>query len=189
MSTSVCLVDFDDSFTYNIVQEVQDLGLRVRVLHWMDFDELPAEDVLLLGPGPGHPEDYQRIFPLVEKWLKQKKAFFGVCLGHQIFWKLQGESVVRSREPMHGQSIEIELPVDWQEYLQLPELVRVQRYNSLAVPAQAALRNPQTQNLIVQDEILITRGERLLTYQFHPESMGTSFRRSFMRPLTDHLVY
>jgi len=89
---------------------------------------------------------------------------------------------------MHGQSIELMLDKQWQEFLSLPEKIRVQRYNSLAVPAQATLRNPVLENFIAGDEILITKGEGVLTYQFHPESMGTSFRRSFFRPLLNHLV-
>ncbi len=188
MKKNVCFIDFDDSFSYNIIQELNDIGLRVRVLHWMDMETLPSEEILILGPGPGHPDDYQRIFPVLQEWLKARRPFFGVCLGHQIFWRLQGESVVRSREPMHGQSIELMLDKQWQEFLSLPEKIRVQRYNSLAVPAQATLRNPVLENFIAGDEILITKGEGVLTYQFHPESMGTSFRRSFFRPLLNHLV-
>lgn len=188
MKKRICFIDFDDSFSYNIIQEVHELGLDVRVLHWMDFDSLPPEEILILGPGPGHPDDYQRIFPQLQDWMRAQRPLFGICLGHQIFWRLQGESVVRSREPIHGQSVELKLDPEWQDYLRLPEKIQVQRYNSLAVPAQAALRNPQVKNFIVNDEILMTRGERVLTYQFHPESMGTSFRRSFFRPLTYDLV-
>lgn len=188
MKKTVCFIDFDDSFSYNIIQEVHELGLSVRVLHWMDLDLLPPEDILILGPGPGHPDDYQRIFPQLKEWLDAGKPFFGICLGHQVFWRLQGESVVRSREPMHGQSLELTLNADWQEFLGVGEKIRVQRYNSLAVPAQGSLRNPLVKNFIFQDEILITRGKGILTYQFHPESMGTSFRRAFFRPLLNNLV-
>lgn len=188
MRTKACFIDFDDSFSFNIIQEIHELGFEVRVLHWMDFETQPLEDLLILGPGPGHPDDYQRIFPQIQDWIKSNKALFGVCLGHQIYWRLLGESVVRSREPMHGQSVELNLDPEWQRYLSLPEKIKVQRYNSLSVPAQAALRNPQVLNYVFQDEILISRSEKILTYQFHPESMGTSFRRSFFRPLVDHLV-
>jgi anthranilate/para-aminobenzoate synthase component II len=188
MKMDLCFIDFDDSFSYNIIQEVHELGFKVRVLHWMDFEALPPEEILILGPGPGHPDDYQRIFPLINEWMAAHRPLFGVCLGHQIYWRLQGESVVRSREPIHGQSVELDLDAEWQDYLRLPEKIRVQRYNSLAVPAQAAMRNPLVSNFIFQDEVLMTKGKNLLTYQFHPESMGTSFRRSFFRPLIDHLV-
>lgn len=184
----VCFLDFDDSFTYNIIQELTDLKLKVEVVHWQDFEQLPQSDLLVLGPGPGHPDDYQRIFPLVQQWLDRKLPLFAICLGHQIFWRLQGEDIVQSKEPLHGQKIKLKLTPDWQQWLNLPSEVWVQRYNSLAVMGQSGLRNPYLKNLLADDEIVMTRGENILTYQFHPESMGTSFRRSFFLPLTRELV-
>lgn len=184
----VCFLDFDDSFTYNIIQELTELSFTVEVLHWQDFERLPVCDLLVLGPGPGHPDDYQRIFPLLRQWLLEKRALFAVCLGHQIFWRLQGEEIIQSKEPLHGQKIKLDLTPEWQEWLQLPAEVWVQRYNSLAVMGQSASRNPYFKNLSVDDEIVITRGEKLLSYQFHPESMGTSYRRSFFLPLLRELV-
>lgn len=182
------MIDFDDSFTFNIVQELTSLGFDVELLHWLDFEYLPVCDLLVLGPGPGHPDDYQRIFGLIEEWLKQKRALFGVCLGHQIFWRIQGEPILQSKEPLHGQKVLIKLNSDWQNWLKLPREVYVQRYNSLSVLAQSQIRFPHLTNFIADDEILMTRGEKLLTYQFHPESMGTSFRQSFFRPLVDEIV-
>lgn len=181
-------IDFDDSFTWNVVQELQEQGFRVHVQHWMDFETLPVADLLVLGPGPGHPDDYQRIFSLVSDWLKEGRAFFGVCLGHQIFWRLRGEGVYRSREPVHGQRVELTLDRSWQEWLGLPEKVKVQRYNSLGVPEEAIRRNPDVLNLLFDGEVMMTRGQGILSYQFHPESVGTSFRRAFFRPLAGFFV-
>ena len=177
------LIDFDDSFTFNVLQELVESGMDVKVIHWLDFEELPDSDWLILGPGPGHPDDYQRIFPLIEEWLQKKKNLFGVCLGHQIYWRLLGEDVVRSKEPLHGQKILLHLDEDWSKFLKVPNSLHVQRYNSLSVPAQGTMRNPQLKNFVQDGEILMTRGEGILTYQFHPESMGTSYRQSFFRPL------
>lgn len=174
-------IDFDDSFTFNVVQELTEVGFSVQVIHWKDFEFLPETGLLVLGPGPGHPDDYQRIFPLVREWIGSHRPFFGVCLGHQIFWRLQDEEVVRSKEPLHGQKIKLLLTDDWKEWLGIRDEVFVQRYNSLAVLSQAGVRNPIFQNFIQQDEILITRGQGILTYQFHPESIGTTYRKKFMR--------
>lgn len=185
---SAVFIDFDDSFTWNVVQELEEEGFRTLVLHWLDVDSLPEADLLVLGPGPGHPDDYQRIFPEVTRWLGEKKPFFGVCLGHQIFWRLRGESVQRSREPLHGHPVTLELNQEWQNYLALPSRVRVQRYNSLSVFEIAGNRNPELQNVISEGEIFATKGPRILTYQFHPESLGTSFRKAFFRPLSRFLV-
>lgn len=174
-------IDFEDSFTFNVIQELNEVGFTVNVINWKDFEELPKEGLLVLGPGPGHPDDYQKIFPLISKWLNAKSPLFGVCLGHQIFWRLQDEEVVRSKEPLHGQSVRLELDDEWRNWLKIKGDVFVQRYNSLAVLRQAAVRNPFLKNFIQNDEILITRSPEVITYQFHPESIGTTFRKEFLQ--------
>lgn len=176
-------IDFEDSFSYNVVQELVDTGFEVKVIHWRDYEENPVEGLLVLGPGPGHPDDYQVLFPLIKSWLNQNRPFFGVCLGHQIFWRLQNEEVVRSKNPLHGQKVKLELTDKWRKFFGLTGPVFVQRYNSLAVLSQAAVRNPFIETYIQDDEILISKTPHLITYQFHPESIGTSFRKEFMNPL------
>lgn len=174
-------IDFEDSFSYNVVQELSEAGLDVVVINWKDYEENPFDGLLVLGPGPGHPDDYQQIFPLIRKWLDEKKPFFGVCLGHQIFWRLHREDIVRSKEPLHGQKIKLLLTEEWRDWLGIKGEVYVQRYNSLTVLGQAAIRNPYFKNFIQNDEILITRTPHVITYQFHPESIGTTYRREFMK--------
>jgi anthranilate/para-aminobenzoate synthase component II len=183
-------IDFDDSFTYNLVQELESQKISTEVVNWMDVEALPDEGLLVLGPGPGHPDDYQRLFALLRKWLVELRPFLGICLGHQIFWRLQGEDVVRSKHPLHGQRVKLALGEEWKKWLQLPadQDVWVQRYNSLAVPESAAIRNPYLTNYVQHEEILITRGEKVITYQFHPESVGTTFREAFLSPVLRDLV-
>lgn len=176
-------VDFDDSFSFNVIQELEELGLSVTVLHWLDFDELPKTDLLVLGPGPGHPDDYQRIFPLLKDWMEAKKPLLGICLGHQLYWRILGEEVIRSKEPLHGQKIELQLTAEWKKSLELQGNPMVQRYNSLSIMGQVSSRYPHLQTFVQDGEILITKGERVLTYQFHPESVGTTCPRSFFLPV------
>lgn len=176
-------IDFEDSFSYNVVQEMTDAGFTVDVLNWRDFFEVPKEfDLLVFGPGPGHPDEYRSLFGSLKFYLSLKRPFFGVCLGHQIFWRLQGEEVLRSKNPVHGQKVKLELNPEWQSWLGISEReVFVQRYNSLTVFAGTS--DPQYRNLILDEEIMATRGEKILTYQFHPESVGTTFRREFMKAI------
>lgn len=181
-------LDFDDSFSFNVVQELEQAGFYVRVLHWKDFEEMPTEDLLVLGPGPGHPDDYQNIFSLLRKWISDQRPLFGVCLGHQIFWRLQGEEVVRSKLPLHGQKVRLNLTRNWKDWLNLKQEVWVQRYNSLCVLSQAQLRNPYVECYIQDDEILISKGKYFITYQFHPESLGTSSRQAFFTPILRDIV-
>lgn len=181
-------IDFEDSFSYNVVQELALVGFDVTVVPWKDFETLPEEGLLVLGPGPGHPDDYSRIFDLINSWIKQERPLFGVCLGHQLFWRLQGEDVIRSKEPLHGQKVKLELGPEWREWLGVKGEVFVQRYNSLAVIDRPTVRNPNFKNFIQNDEVLITRTSSSITYQFHPESIGTSFRKIWMGPVFRDLV-
>ena len=174
-------IDFEDSFTFNVVGELSEAGFDVEVISWKDYEENPSVGLLVLGPGPGHPDDYQKLFPLIKSWLEEDRPFFGVCLGHQIFWRLQNEEVVRSKWPLHGQKIELKLTPEWREWLKIPGQIFVQRYNSLAVLDQAGFRNPYLKNFVQDDEILITRSSTVLTYQFHPESIGTTFRKELFQ--------
>jgi anthranilate synthase component 2 len=161
MIRTATFIDFDDSFTFNVVQELTDVGVTVQVVNWKDFETLPQNGFLILGPGPGHPDDYQRIFPLLQDWVRHKKPLFGVCLGHQIFWRLMGEEIVRSKNPEHGQSIVLQLNQEWREWLRIPGEVRVQRYNSLSVMEQASFRNPVFKNFIQNLWALLSVGRFL----------------------------
>jgi anthranilate/para-aminobenzoate synthase component II len=181
-------VDFEDSFSFNVIQQLKETGFKVRHILWSDLQTTPTEDLLVLGPGPGHPDDYQNIFPIVSGWLEKEKPFFGVCLGHQIYWRILGAEIRRSAHPKHGQSIPLKLSPEWQRELALPAEINVQLYNSLCVPWVGEFSHENTRSVVQDGEILITKGYRLLTYQFHPESEGTTFRQALFRPLLQDLV-
>lgn len=174
------IIDFEDSFTFNLAQELSLIGFEVKVISWMDYEENPEEGLLVLGPGPGHPEDYQKVFPLILNWLETKKPLFGICLGHQLWWYLLGEEISRSPLPLHGQKVELFLDNQWKNFLGIHEKVFVQRYNSLGVSINSISKYPEIQCFGQDGEILISRSSHVLTYQFHPESVGTSFRSEFI---------
>lgn len=176
-------LDFEDSFTFNVVQELEAVGFDVVVKHWNTFSASDSADLLVLGPGPGHPDDYQSIFPLINNWNKQ---IFGVCLGHQILWRMKGHEVVRSKYPLHGQKVKLGLNHDWQKWLNLPESIWVQRYNSLAVLGESKMDG--IINHVENGEIMMSRSPRFISYQFHPESVGTNCRDSFFRVIAANLL-
>jgi len=178
-------IDFEDSFTYNLVQELFLVGFDVKVIQWKDYEENPEEGLLVLGPGPGHPDDYQKIFPFIREWLRDKKPLFGVCLGHQIFWSLLGGPVLRSKNPLHGQKVKLHFNREWQEWFGQRDEIYVQRYNSLTVLESSAQKWPELTCFIQDEEVLISRSSNVLTYQFHPESIGTTFKKNFMSRVWD----
>lgn len=179
-------IDFEDSFSFNVVQELIEVGLMVEVISWKEFKTETDHDLLVLGPGPGHPDDYQRIFPIILAWQKANKKIFGVCLGHQILWVMEGLKIETAVLPLHGQKIQMNLPLNWQKWLELPEQIWVQRYSSLAV--KASPRGQVGENLVQEGEILMSRTPRFISYQFHPESVGTKCRQNFFRPILRDLL-
>lgn len=179
-------LDFEDSFTFNLVQELTEAGLEVEVTHWSEFSPTLQADLLVLGPGPGHPDDYKQIYPLIEEWFRKEKKVFAVCLGHQILWRMMGHEVARSAYPLHGQKVQLTLNDNWQSFLNLPEKITVQRYNSLAVKKGPSLDEVITH--IEDNEIVLSRSKNFISYQFHPESVGTNCRQSFFRVIFFNLL-
>jgi anthranilate/para-aminobenzoate synthase component II len=182
---SALFLDFEDSFTFNVVQELNELGLDVKVINWSEFSGKESADLLVLGPGPGHPEEYNSIYPAISSWLTQGKKIFGVCLGHQILWHLKGRIVTRCEVPVHGQKVLLQLNPFWRNWLEQRGEVWVQRYNSLSIKASEDLPG---ENFSQDGEVLISRDGQTISYQFHPESLGTNCRSAFFRPVLRDLL-
>src|SRR3989442_3296505 len=107
----VCVVDNYDSFTYNLVQYVGELGAEVKVV---PNDAASVAEVAALGPerivispGPGRPEDAGITMAVIRE-LGKATPIFGVCLGHQAMGGVFGGQVVRANIPMHGKTSTIE---------------------------------------------------------------------------------
>ena len=175
------LIDFNDSFTQNIRSELHRSGLRCEILNYSlighDFDFCKRQ-VIILGPGPGHPDDYQEV---THKLLRQVFArgniyLMGICLGHQIILSYLGYEIKRRKSPKHGQCRVLELP-KWRELEHTGEssrFISVQEYNSLIVLDHPGSPKIVHSTFTDNEEILMSRGENFVTYQFHPESVGTS---------------
>src|ERR1051325_10873306 len=107
----VLVIDNYDSFTYNLVQYLGELGADVRV---MRNDVVTVEDVvkanadrIVISPGPGRPEQAGITMDVIRR-LGTTTPILGVCLGHQAIGAVFGGSVVRAAAPMHGKTSTIE---------------------------------------------------------------------------------
>ncbi len=179
-------LDFEDSFTYNLIQEVEEIGVSVQLINWEKFTGEEEADLLILGPGPGHPDDYSAIFNKINAWLKDGKNIFAVCLGHQIIWKLKGFEIIPSIRPIHGQSVELPISKDVASWINLEGPLKVQRYNSLAVK-YSRFMDLELQ-IIDGEELMLAKSSQIISYQFHPESVGTNCRKSFFSPILKDLL-
>src|SRR5471032_3124971 len=107
----VLVIDNYDSFTYNLVQYLGELGAEVRVLRndAAQLDEIAAvkADRIVISPGPGRPEDAGVTMEVIRRFGAQT-PILGVCLGHQAIGAVYGGSVVRAIAPMHGKTSTIE---------------------------------------------------------------------------------
>src|SRR5213594_1057488 len=107
----VLVIDNYDSFTYNLVQYLGELGAEIRVRR---NDEITVEEIeamkpaqILISPGPGRPEDAGITMDVIRRF-GSTTPILGVCLGHQAIGAVFGGAVVRASAPMHGKMSTIE---------------------------------------------------------------------------------
>lgn len=169
------LVDFEDSFTFNISSELYIQGQEHEVIHFNDLNEILGSNnnlQIILGPGPGHPDEYKQTIALIRTNFQRKDIYWvGICLGHQLLWRALGVPVSQSLEILHGMAESIVLDDYFQRLFQ-KEKIKVQRYNSLCVhkssiPLEAAKVSSLQFNH--NDELMMSVGDNFISYQFHPE--------------------
>jgi anthranilate synthase/aminodeoxychorismate synthase-like glutamine amidotransferase len=133
--TSVLVIDNYDSFTYNLVQELGELGAEIEVVRHdqATVDELLAKrpDRVVVSPGPCTPDDAGISLEAVRRFPEAGIPLLGVCLGHQALGQAFGGTVIR-HEPVHGKTCLI--THDGRSiYTGLDETVEVGRYHSLVL--------------------------------------------------------
>ena len=184
------MIDNYDSFTYNLVQYLGELGEDVRVVR---NDELSVEQIrklaperIVISPGPGTPNQAGVTLEMIAK-LGAQIPILGVCLGHQSIGQVFGGAVVRAREIMHGKTSLIH-HTGKGVFAALPNPFVATRYHSLvveksSVPAVLEV-TAWTQNADDGiDEIMGFRHKVLPIegVQFHPESILTEHGHALLR--------
>jgi len=184
------MIDNYDSFTYNLVQYLGELGEDVRVVR---NDELSVEQIrklapqrIVISPGPGTPDQAGVTLEMIAK-LGGQIPILGVCLGHQSIGQVFGGKVVRAREIMHGKTSLIH-HTGKGVFAALPNPFVATRYHSLvvekaSVPAVLEV-TAWTQGADgAVDEIMGFRHKALPIegVQFHPESILTEHGHALLR--------
>ncbi|MDE3086355.1 MAG: aminodeoxychorismate/anthranilate synthase component II [Acidobacteriota bacterium] len=177
MPVRVLLVDNYDSFTYNLVQELGELGADPVVVRndAVDVEGIRAMgvDALVISPGPGRPESAGISLAVVAE-LAGELPILGVCLGHQCIGQAYGGSVVAAPELMHGKTSPI-FHTGTGVFDGLPNPVEATRYHSLVVDRDSL---PEVLEVTAETTDGVVMGLRhrdlpVEGVQFHPESILT----------------
>jgi anthranilate synthase component II len=182
----VLVIDNYDSFTYNLVQYLGELGATPLVWRNDRFDLQDVEredpDAILVSPGPCTPREAGLSVPLIERY-SGRYPILGVCLGHQAIGEAFGGRVVRAPTIMHGKTSE--LRHDGSGVFEgLPERVVATRYHSLIVVDPPATLVPNAWADDPTGEVIMgLRHAEHPTWgvQFHPESILTDTGHAMLR--------
>jgi anthranilate synthase component II len=194
----IIVIDNYDSFTYNLVQYLGELGQRFPVaanLQVYRNDKISLEeirqlnpDAIVISPGPGRPEDAGVSLEIIQE-LGPTVPILGVCLGHQSIGQVYGGNVVGAPELMHGKTSPI-LHNNTGVFENLENPFTATRYHSLVIDRSSC---PDVLEITAWTEDGIIMGVRHRTYphvqgvQFHPESIltesGKQLLQNFLVPL------
>jgi len=174
----IAVIDNYDSFVYNLVQYLGELGAKVQVLRndAMTVPELVrlSPEAILISPGPCTPDEAGISLEVTRTFATQGVPILGVCLGHQVIGQAFGGRVVRAPEPVHGKT---SLIYHWGDTLfqGLPNPFHATRYHSLVVERESL---PPELAITAETDDGLIMGIRHRRYpvagiQFHPESILT----------------
>lgn len=172
------VIDNYDSFTYNLVQFLGELGAEMRVFRndeitLADIENDLQPDKIVISPGPGTPDDAGVSLDVL-RVLGERTPILGVCLGHQAIGQVFGGKVVRAPEPVHGKPIEIEH--DGRTiFAGLSDNFSAARYHSLVVE-RASLPDCLEISAAAPDGLIMGlrhKTHKIEGVQFHPESILT----------------
>jgi para-aminobenzoate synthetase component II len=177
MAPNVLIIDNYDSFTYNLVQYLGELGARLTVRRNDAIDVATARalkpDAIVISPGPCTPAEAGIAVPLMRE-LAGQFAMLGVCLGHQCLAAAFGGRVVRASRLMHGKASPV-MHDGRTIFAGLSNPFEAMRYHSLLVEPESLPGCLQVSARTAEGEImgLRHRDYPIEGVQFHPESIGT----------------
>ena len=192
-SPSILVVDNYDSFVYNLVQYLGELGAAVSVKRndQVDVDDLAGThyDGVLVSPGPGHPRDAGNCVPLIHYCAEHDIPMLGVCLGHQALGEAFGAHVVAAPELVHGRSTLV-VHEGHGVFAGAPSPLVAGRYHSLVV--QEDTLSDDFEVTARSGGLVMGMRHRTLALegvQFHPESVLTQDRVPLARQLVDDMRF
>jgi anthranilate synthase/aminodeoxychorismate synthase-like glutamine amidotransferase len=187
----IVMIDNYDSFTYNLVQYIEQLGTPVHVSRndamTLDVMEDLAPEGIVISPGPGRPESAGVSLEAIRRF-SGKIPILGVCLGHQAIAVAFGGNVVSAKRLMHGKTSMVTADGRYL-YQGVNKPFQAMRYHSLAVSRE---RLPECLEITAESEDGEIMGLRHKTQptegiQFHPESIMTPVGKRLLRNFLDRV--
>jgi para-aminobenzoate synthetase component 2 len=177
------LIDFRDSFTFNIAHYLEGEGVELLVIDHLEggFDRLNSVDFIVLSPGPGLPEEKQSLAYILEHF-SSSKPILGICLGMQGIVQFYGGKIYNQNEVRHGVQVKMKFISQDPIFENIPNESRVGLYHSWAcelLDAKALIPLAESEEHV----LIAVRHRTLKIYglQFHPESILTEFGRQMIR--------
>jgi anthranilate synthase component 2 len=185
----ILVLDNYDSFTYNLVQYLGELGAEpvVRRNDEITTDDVAAlaPDAIVISPGPGHPRDAGISLDLIRRFA-QRQPLLGVCLGHQAIGEAFGGRIVPADRLMHGKTSPV-AHTGAGVLADLPDPFDAMRYHSLVIEPASLPRDLEVTAWSADRprgaEIMGVRHRQAPVFgvQFHPESVGTAVGKRILK--------
>jgi anthranilate synthase/aminodeoxychorismate synthase-like glutamine amidotransferase len=181
----ILVIDNYDSFTYNLVQQMGEMGAQIKVVRndQITVDEIRALDParIVISPGPGTPDDGGVSLDVIRE-LGTQVPILGVCLGHQCIGQAYGGIVTRAGRLMHGKTSMVYHKGD-PLFTGVPSPFEATRYHSLIVEEESLPDVLTVTAFTEQGEIMALRHKEhpVAGVQFHPESILTGFGSRILR--------
>ncbi len=181
----ILMIDNYDSFVYNLVQYIEELGETVVVkrnneIKIRDIEELNPE-VIVLSPGPCSPKEGGICIDIVE-YFKGKKPILGICLGHQTIGHVFGGDIIKAQQPVHGKVYSIN-HINKGVFSGLKNPLNVTRYHSLIIDSNTVPKELEVTATTDKGEIMGIRHKDYLIegVQFHPEAILSEYGHEMLK--------
>ncbi|MGX4613325.1 anthranilate synthase component II [Clostridioides difficile] len=181
----ILMIDNYDSFVYNLVQYIEELGETVVVkrnneIKISEIEELNPE-VIVLSPGPCSPKEAGICIDIVEHF-KGKKPILGICLGHQTIGHVFGGDIIKAQQPVHGKVYSIN-HTNKGVFRGLKNPLNVTRYHSLIIDSNTVPKELEITAITDKGEIMGIRHKKYLIegVQFHPEAILSEYGHEMLK--------
>ncbi|MDO5607582.1 MAG: aminodeoxychorismate/anthranilate synthase component II [Capnocytophaga sp.] len=179
----VLVIDNYDSFVFNLVHYLEELGCDVIVKRndRLSLDEVEPFDKILLSPGPGIPDEAGLLKDIIRQYAATK-SIFGVCLGQQAIGEVFGGTLTNLDNVYHGVATPVEITQDDVLFKNMPRQIEVGRYHSWVVqhPLPEAL---EVTSVDTNGQIMSLRHKQydVRGVQYHPESVLTPLGKTILK--------